>query len=196
MPSEYTLLVLAVVFSALALFMPWLKGLQTHWLRFLWYRVVVALREDRSYTRLDLPTWVKTALLLVLHPLRTWHGRTTDHEWTIQQFVSCPCYQPKRCVSPNLGGLGRDVGCDPTGNCDILGRPDQIAEDRQRSLIQLLRSRPPDGRAIKIQRYHPRPCTNCDQTPAIFIMGGGKLLCDQCFGIPHEYRDLLPKPGR
>jgi hypothetical protein len=66
---------LTLVFSALTFFRPILRSLWRKSLRYRWYRAVVALREDRSYTWIDLPEGIKGALLLVFHPVRRWHGK-------------------------------------------------------------------------------------------------------------------------
>ena len=69
-----------------------------HWLRYRWYRTVVSFREDRTHTLARSPSGIKDALLLVLHPVRRWHGRRTATEDRVEHFVRCPFYRPNHCV--------------------------------------------------------------------------------------------------
>ena len=56
MSSEGTLLLVAVltlIISALTFFRPALRLMWQHWLRYRWYRTVVALREDQTQPRVS-----------------------------------------------------------------------------------------------------------------------------------------------
>ena len=185
-----TVAVLTLMFSVLTFLRPFLRSIWKNWLRFRWYRTVVALSEDRSYTRVDLPDRIKRILLLLLHPLRRWHGRPTSHENAVLQFRWCPFYNPTRCVKP-WPGSSTEVSCPTTAACYKLGGPNQNISEQKSRLIRHLRHRPAKHRATRVLLgIRPRPCEQCGHPPAVFDMGSG-LYCPGCFGVPPELHDLL-----
>ena len=128
-----TIAVLTLLFSALNFFSPFLRRTWKNWLQFRWFRAVVALREDRSYTRVDLPNGIKWVLHLLLHPRRRSFGGHTLHERTIRQFLWCPFYNPTRCVKPRqYAGSSLKVSC-PKTECYKLGSPDENISERKHS---------------------------------------------------------------
>ena len=204
---------LAAVFGGLALFKPVFKGIWRHWLRFWWYRAMVALREDRSHHRvLDLPEGIKGTLRLVLHPMRRWHPKTPTYETRIQKYVACPFYHPLRCVTAssrsdlNLGCYPDDAACH-----SLRFDPNQVPSHRHRRLLRIVRGRPSSKRAIEFARTdHPCDTPGCLSivvkvrgTPVPtpfnahmkFRMGDDRWLCATCYGVPDELLDLLPRIG-
>ena len=212
MGNEEVLLLVAVltlIFSALTFFKPVFKGIWSHWLRFWWYRAMVALREDRSHRKRDLPEGVKRALQLMLHPVRRWHTKTGVYEERIRKFAVCPFYRPHHCVQPSdYGELG--LGCDPSGACSSLGVSlDPALDDRQKQILQLVRRRPHTERAQEFVRTN-RPCEGSDHISISmkvrgewvpppfdadlrFHMDDDRWLCPSCFGIPSYVLLWLPK---
>ena len=152
MSTDSTLLLiggLTLVFSALTFFRPILGSLWRKWLRFWWYRAVVALRENRSYTWVDLPDGIKGAMLLVLHPARRWYRRPTVTEHRIRHFVECPFYRPKSCpyTERNDGPFG---GCE-NASCYQLGSFSTDQENpynEEARLRRLVRGRPSRHRLL------------------------------------------------
>ena len=142
---------LAAVFGGLTVFKPLLKAIWRHWLRFWWYRVMVALREDRSHHMLlDLPEGIKGTVRLVLHPVRRWHPKTPTHETRIQKYAACPFYHPLRCVTASSRSE-LNLSCYPDdAACHSLGfDPNQVPSHRHRRLSGIVRGRPSSKRAIQ-----------------------------------------------
>ena len=202
---------LAAVFGGLAVSKPLFKLVWNHWIRYRWYRSMVALREDRTYARADLPTGFKDALLLVLHPMRSWHGRPTATQSRIERFARCPFYRPGRCVYKL--GPGLNV-CQSSTQCGTLehqydpGSP----HSRPNRLVRVVRGRPARRRAHRFAETL-LPCSGCGKTSGrlwvktswsehegrtspvalmMFFMEGDRWLCPSCFGVPHDLHDLLP----
>lgn len=204
---------LAALFAGLALFKPVFKGIWNQWLRYRWYRTVVALREDRTHTLADLPSGIKDALLLVLHPVRRWHGRPTATENRIERFERCPFYRPKHCVySKTLPNL--QPGCNINTHCGTL-QAQYDAErphGRHNRLVRAVRNRSSKTRAERFAET-TLPCSDCGKTSEkvwvkpywsehegrtspvplmMFYMGDNRWLCPACFGVPDDLDDLLP----
>ena len=78
-PGARMIEILTLIFAGVAATTPLFRRVWRHWLRFRWYRMVVALRENRSHTLVDLPDGIKMILAWVLHPVRRSQGRTTPH---------------------------------------------------------------------------------------------------------------------
>ena len=204
---------LAALFAGLTFLKPLFKLTWNNWLKYRWYRTVVALREDRNHTFLDLPSGIKDALLLVLHPARRWHGRPTATENRVERFARCPFYRPNHCVYnktlPNL-----QPGCNINLHCGTLqARHDpERPHSRHNRLVRVVRNRPPKQRA---ERFAEKavPCSGCGKTSGavwmktywnehegrtkpvplmMFDMGKDRWLCPACFGVPDELHDLLP----
>ena len=188
--------ILTLIFAgvaATAATTPLFRRIWRHWLRYRWYRTVVALREDRSHTVVDLPYGIKMVLVWVLHPVRRWHGRPTPTEHHIRHFVRCPFYRPKHCVYATHS-YGSAFGCDRNGSCYRLEsfstdeEPLNDAAERQRRLVRSRRSKQ------RPRRYgeSPVPCSKCDlPSPTsrrvwMFDMGDGCWLCWDCFRAPAE----------
>ena len=202
---------LAALFGGLTVFKPLLKAMWRHWLRFWWYRAMVALREDRSHHRLlDMPEGIKGTLRLVLHPVRRWHPKAPTYENRIHKFAVCPFYQAKRCVTASHYGE-LNLGCNPNGSCHSLGLGlHQVLDARERRLLRMVRGRPSRRRAIEFARTD-RPCDTPDCLPVLkvggqpvptpfnpqmkFNMGNDRWLCATCYGVPDELLDLLPRTG-
>ena len=201
---------LAAVFGGLTVFKPLLKAIWRHWLRFWWYRAMVALREDRSHYRvLDLPEGFKGILRWVLHPVRRWHPKNPTYENRIRKFAVCPFYHPSRCV--RASGYGElNLGCYPD-TCHSLGVGlNSVPDARQQRLLRIVRERPSSKRAIRFARTD-RPCDtpHCLRVLKVrgeplptpfnpqmkFNMGDDRWLCATCFGVPFELLDLLPRTG-
>ena len=199
---------LAALFGGLTVFKPLLKAVWRHWLRFWWYRAMVALREDRSYTRLDLPERIKQVLQLVLHPVRRWHPKTPTYDNLIRKFAVCPFYRPSRCVTASPYSE-LNLGCHPD-TCQSLGfGPNSAPDAHQERLLQVVRDRPRSKRAIEFARTD-RPC-DTPGCPSIgvkvggqpvptpfnpqmkFNMGHDRWLCATCYGVPDELLYLLAR---
>ena len=185
--------ILTLIFAGVAATTPLFRRVWRHWLRFRWYRMVVALRENRSHTLVDLPDGIKMILAWVLHPVRRSGSRPTPTEHRIRHFVKCPFYRPKHCVYATHG-YRNALGCDQNTSCYRLGSfatdeetPNDAAARRRR----LLRSRPSKHRP---RRYgeSPVPCSECGLTSTMsqrlwmFDVDDGCWLCWDCFWVPVE----------
>lgn len=218
--SEDSIVLLTLLFSALAalfggltVFKPLLKSIWRHWLRFWWYRAMVALREDRSHRMLlDMPEGIKGTLRMALHPVRRWHPKAPMFETHIQKYASCPFYHPLRCVTASSRSE-LNLGCYPNdAACHSLGfDPNQVPSRRHRRLLRIVRGRPSSKRAIEIAMTN-RPCdtpgclsirATVDGKPLPtpfsthmkFNMGNERWMCATCYGVPDELLDLLPRIG-
>ena len=202
---------LAALFAGLALFKPLFKLTWNNWLKYRWYRTVVALREDRSHTFLDLPSGIKDVLLLVLHPARRWHGQRTGAEIRVEVFARCPFYLPSRCIYKQ--GPGVNI-CQTHSQCGTLGHLHNSDSPHSRSnrLVRAVRGRPAKRRAHRLAETL-LPCSECGTTSGavwvkpywnehegrtkpvplmMFDMGDERWLCPACFGVPDDLHDLLP----
>ena len=204
---------LAAVFGGLAVSKPLFKLVWNHSIRYRWYRTVVALREDRTHARADLPSGCKDALSLVLHPVRSWQGRPTATEDQVEHFARCPFYRPSHCVYnktlPNL-----QPGCDINIHCGTLqARYDpERPHGRHNRLVRTVRNRPAKQRARRLAKV-TLPCSECGRTSGMvyrkivwsshedretpvplmmFDMGDNRWLCPACLGVPDDLHDLLP----
>lgn len=216
MSNEGILLLIAtltLVFSALTFLKSPFRLLWSQWLRYRWYRTVIALREDRTHARVDLPSGIKNAMLLIIHPVRRWHGRPTATERGIERLARCPFYRPHHCVymrwlpSPQ-------PGCDTNIHCGTLHAqydPDR-PHSRHNRLVRTVRHRPAKKRARRFAETI-LPCGECGKTSGMvrqkmswgpdevrtspvpvmmFHIEGNRWLCPTCYGVPDGLHDLLP----
>ena len=160
--------ILTLIFAGVAATTPLFRRVWRRWLRFRWYRMVVALRENRSHTLVDLPDGIKMILAWVLHPVRRSQGRTTPTEHRIRFFVECPFYRPKHCVY-ETHHQGTTFGCEPNGSCYRLGvfstdqdNPNDAAA-RQRRSVRARRSKDRPRR----RGESPVPCSGLSRASGI-----------------------------
>ena len=175
--------ILTLIFAGVAATTPLFRRVWRHWLRFRWYRMAVALREDRSHTMVDLPDGFKMILAWVLHPVRRSGSRITPTEHRIRFFVVCPFYRPKHCVYATHH-QGLVLGCEPNGSCYRLGSfttDDRTPNDAAARQRRWMRSRPSKHRP---RRYgeSPVPCSECGLTPTeskrVWMFGHGRRRLD------------------
>ena len=204
---------LAALFAGLALFKPLFKLTWNNWLRYRWYRTVVALREDRTYALLDLPSGIKDVVLVCYTRYVVGMDDRPLQKIGLRASRVAPFYRPNRCVyNTTLPRL--QPGCSFDLHCGTLkARHDpERPHSRHNRLVRVVRNRPPKQRAERFAEK-AAPCSGCGETSGMvrqqmawgpdevqttevplmmFYMGEDRWLCPACFGVPDDLHDLLP----